>query len=95
MKEVISIMDNINKKYGKDVEEDVKKMAYSSCIYILYDVCTHKITEKDLKIEFASYEKKFPGRTFEQFLRFKKIGNKINIHLELKNKDIFLMKKRL
>lgn len=72
MKEVISIMDNINKKYGKDVEEDVKKMAYSSCIYILYDVCTHKITEKDLKIEFASYEKKFPGRTFEQFLRFKK-----------------------
>lgn len=90
MQEITSVIENIAKKCGENVAKEVKDIAYSSYIYILYDVCAHKLTKKDLEIEFASYEKRFPGRTFEQFLRFKKDWKQDKYSFGLEEQGYFL-----
>ena len=75
------ILNNIGEKYGEEVKKEVLDMAYCSNIYILYIADGHKMTEKDFKAGFASYHVKYPERTFEQYMRFKK-NSRINFYVK-------------
>lgn len=68
-----SLIENIEVEFGKEIGEKVReKIAYESHIYVLYIASVSKVTEKGLRIGFASYQARFPDRTYEQYLKFKK-----------------------
>ena len=68
-----SLFENIETEFGKEVAEKVRdKIVYESNIYVLYIASVSKVTEKGLRIGFASYQARFPDRTYEQYLKFKK-----------------------
>ena len=67
-----SLLYNINKKFGTEISEEIKKMTYESNLFMLYVVDIHEVTRRDLEIGFASYNARYPERTFEDYMRYKK-----------------------
>lgn len=68
-----SLLENIIKEFGEDVGEKInKRLVFESNLYILYLVDIHEVTQRDLDIGFASYHVRFPDRTYEQYLKYKK-----------------------
>jgi hypothetical protein len=67
-----SLLTNIKIVLGEGCANGIDKISNESSIYVLYVVDINEVTEKSLRIQFASYHAKFPDRTWEQFLKFKK-----------------------
>ena len=87
------ILNNIGEKYGEEVKKEVLDMAYSSNIYILYIASAHKMTEKDFEIGFAAYKARFPERTFESYMKFKKNWDEDKYVFDVEPQGYFLDEK--
>jgi hypothetical protein len=61
----------IHHKLGDKVASSVEEISYNANIYILSAVDIHKVTDIGLRIEFASYQARYPDRTYDQFLKYK------------------------
>lgn len=67
------LMENIKDSLGEDVANQIKeKIAYLSDIYILTIADSYEVTEESMRIKFASYQAKYPNRTFESYVKYLK-----------------------
>lgn len=67
-----SLLDNIRKNVNEETAKKIEDVSYESNIYILYAVDIIPVTQKGLEIGFAAYHARFPDRTYDDFLRYKK-----------------------
>jgi hypothetical protein len=68
-----SLMHNIIKEFGQEIGNKIqRRIAFESNLFILYLVDIHEVTRMDLEIGFASYHARYPERTFEDYIKFKR-----------------------
>ena len=68
----VGLMQAIKNQFDDTVVSKIEKLSFESEIFILYLVSFSKVTQRDLEIGFASYKARYPERTFESYLKFKK-----------------------
>lgn len=72
MHDTTSLLKMIQTEMGDEIKNKVEELSYQSSIYILYLVDINQVTEESLRIGFASYQAKWPNRTFETYMRHKR-----------------------
>ena len=72
MHDTTSLLKKIEKELGEEIHRKVEEISYDASIYILYLVDIIEVTEKALRVGFASYQAKWPDRTFEMYMRHKR-----------------------
>ena len=70
--ETISLLDKIKNDLGEDVAAKIDKVSYETSLYVLSIASVREITENDLRIGFASYSARYPDRTYESYVKYKK-----------------------
>ena len=66
------LLETIRDELGEDIETKVEEMSYKSNIYVLSLVDIIEVTKESLKVEFASYKLRFPDRSWNSFMKFKR-----------------------
>jgi hypothetical protein len=85
------ILDDIKNIVGEEIGNEIEKTAYDSNIFVLYIATIENVTQKDLEDEYThSYKVKFPERTFEQFMRYKRDWNKDKYRFAVEPQGYFL-----
>ena len=89
-----SLIESIENEFGEEVGEKVReKLAYESNIYVLYIASVSKVTERGLQIGFASYHARFPDRTYEQYLKYKKNFDEDKFNYDIEPQGYFIDEK--
>lgn len=93
MQETTSLLKNIENRLGEDIKEKIEKISYESNIYILYLVDIHEVTRKDLEIGYASYHARYPERTFEDYLKYKRNWDQDKYTFDIEPQGYFIDRK--
>lgn len=93
MHEQISLLKQIEDKLGKEIKEQIEELTYKSSLYVLYAVSYHKVTKLDLDAGYASYHVRYPERTFEDFLRYKRNWNEDQFTFTIEAQGYFVDRK--
>lgn len=86
-----SLLYNITQEFGEDVSKKInEKIVFESNLFILYLVDIHEVTRKDLEIGFASYHARYPQRTFEDYLRYKRNWDRDKFSVNIEPQGYFI-----
>lgn len=91
--EAKGLLEHIDERIGTDLKDKVQALVNCSNFYILYLVDIIPVTEKSLKIKFASYQAQFPNRTYEDFLKYRRIDNSDKYVFDIEPQGYFLDEK--
>jgi hypothetical protein len=87
------LLEHIDERIGKDLKDKVEALVNFSNVYVLYLVDIIPVTEKGLKIKFASYQAQFPNRTYEDFLKYRRIDDSDKYVFDIEPQGYFLDEK--
>lgn len=85
-----SLIENINEKFNKEITNKIKEISNSSNIFVLYLISSKKLTNEDIEKEFNIYQIKFPGRTFDSFMKMKKSFNEDKYKVTFEEQGYFI-----
>lgn len=85
------LLHNIAEEFGEDVAKKINyKIVFESNLYILYLVDIHAVTQRDLEVGFASYHARYPERTFEQYLKYKRNWDRDKYSFDIEPQGYFI-----
>ena len=84
------LFKNIQEIATTETVKKIEDISYQSSIYILYLVDIHKVTEEDLRIGFASYQARYPQRTYEDYLKYKSNWDKDKYTFDIEPQGYFI-----
>ena len=88
-----SLLDNIIQEFGEEIGKKInEKLVFESNLYILYLVSIHEVTQRDLEIGFASYHARYPDRTYEQYIKYKKNWDRDRFSFDIEPQGYFIDK---
>lgn len=93
MREHTSLLNAIDKDLGKETKDKVEELSYKTNLYILYLMSYHEVTQMDLEAGFASYKVRYPDRSFENFLKYKRNWEQDRFTFDIEPQGYFIDRK--